>query len=77
SDLMLTRTRQRLARAARALVETGAVPPGVDDPEIVLGAHSGDFVAPAAVPWQQAYADQIRASVNPTGALRAPALAAE
>jgi hypothetical protein len=74
---MITRTRQRLLRAARALAESGTMPPGVDDPEIMLGAHSGDFVAPVDTPWHEAYAQQIRGSVNPTGALRVPALAAE
>jgi hypothetical protein len=77
SDLMVTRTRRRLLRAAHALAETGAAPPGSRDPEIVLGAHSGAFVAPAAMPWREAYAAQLRASANPTGALRLPALAAE
>jgi len=77
SDLMITRTRQRLLHAVRALAESGTAPPGVDDPEVVLGAHSGDFVAPATMPWNEAYAQQIRGSVNPTGALRVPSLAAE
>jgi phenylpropionate dioxygenase-like ring-hydroxylating dioxygenase large terminal subunit len=77
SDLMVARTRQRLARAARAVADTGATPPGVDDPEIVLAAHSGDFVAPASLPWQSAYAKEMEASANPTGALRVPELAAQ
>ena len=77
SDLMLTRTRQRLLRAARALSESGIVPPGVDDPQLCLGAHSGDFVAPVGMNWLEAYARELRASANPTGALRLPALAAE
>jgi phenylpropionate dioxygenase-like ring-hydroxylating dioxygenase large terminal subunit len=77
SDLMVTRTRRRLLTAARALAETGAAPPGSRDPEIVLGAHGGAFVAPAAMPWREAYAAQLRDSANPTGALRLPALAAE
>jgi phenylpropionate dioxygenase-like ring-hydroxylating dioxygenase large terminal subunit len=77
SDLMIARTRQRILRAVRALAEQGTVPPGVDDPEAMLGARSGDFIAPATTPWNQAYAEQVRNSVNPTGALRAPALAAE
>jgi phthalate 4,5-dioxygenase len=32
SDLMIVRTRRRLLAAARALRETGARPPGADDP---------------------------------------------
>jgi phthalate 4,5-dioxygenase oxygenase subunit len=77
SDLMVTRTRRRLLTAARALAETGAAPPIVDDPEICLGAHSGNFVAPERLPWREAYAAELRNSANPTGALRLPALAAE
>jgi hypothetical protein len=77
SDLMVTRTRRRLLQAARALDETGATPPIVDHPEICLGAHSGNFVAPSRVPWREAYAAELRASANPTGALRLPPLAAD
>jgi phthalate 4,5-dioxygenase len=77
SDLMITRTRMRLLRAVEALAQSNIGPPGVDDPEICLGAHSGDFVAPAAQNWLAAYADQIAASANPTGALIVPRLAAE
>jgi hypothetical protein len=76
-DLMITRTRQRMLRALRALEETGTKPPGADRAEVFLGAHGGDYVAPENVDWLQAYSDQIRASANPTGALRVPALAAE
>jgi len=77
SDLMVTRTRRRLLQAARALDQTGAPPPIVDHPEICLGAHSGNFVAPSRVPWREAYATELRASANPTGALRLPPLAAD
>jgi phenylpropionate dioxygenase-like ring-hydroxylating dioxygenase large terminal subunit len=77
SDLMVTRTRRRLLLAARALAETGAVPPIVDDPGICLGARGGNFVAPARLTWREAYATELRSSANPTGALRMPAVAAE
>jgi hypothetical protein len=77
SDLMISRTRQRLLRAAKSLVDAGTPPPGVDDPESYLGARSGDFVASATLDWRQAYAAEIRNSVSPTGLLRAPMLAAE
>ena len=76
SDLMISRTRQRLLRATKALAETGTVPPGVDDPESFCGARSGDFVASSSLGWREAYAAEIRKSVSPTGLLRAP-LAAE
>jgi phthalate 4,5-dioxygenase len=75
SDLMLSRTRQRLLRAANALVESGTAPPGVDDSETYLAARSGDFVAPASTDWRQAYAAEIRNSVSPTGMLRVPTAA--
>ena len=75
SDLMITRTRRRLLRAARDFANTGLTPPGVDDPEVCLGAHGGDYVAPAGRPWLEAYANEIRAAANPTGALRVPSFA--
>lgn len=76
-DLMITRTRQRMLQAMRALAESGTKPPGSDSAEVYLGAHGGDYVAPANRSWFESYSDQIRASANPTGALRVPALAAE
>jgi phthalate 4,5-dioxygenase len=76
SDLMISRTRQRLLHAARSLVDSGVAPPGVDDPESYLGARSGDFVASAALGWREAYAAEIGKSVSPTGMLRVP-MAAE
>ena len=75
SDLMVTRTRRRLLLAAKALAASGATPPGVADPEIYLGAHSGAFIAPERQAWRDAYAAQLRASANPTGALRMLAVA--
>jgi len=76
-DLMITRTRQRMLQAMRALEEKGASPPGATQADIFLGARGGDFVAPDSRTWLEAYADQIRGSANPSGALRVPALAAE
>ncbi|MGO8918518.1 MAG: Rieske 2Fe-2S domain-containing protein [Stellaceae bacterium] len=64
-DLMISRTRRRLLRAARALRESGTVPPGVDDPEVCLPVRSGDFLADAAVGWREAYEQQMRAAVRP------------
>jgi phenylpropionate dioxygenase-like ring-hydroxylating dioxygenase large terminal subunit len=77
-DLMITRTRQRMLQALRELEQSGKRPPGVEDPNIFLFAHGGDFVARENIDWLQAYNDQIRQSANPTGALReVPPLAAE
>ena len=69
SDLMISRTRRRIVRAARAHAE-GIVPPGVDNPETYQGARGGDFVGPASIGWLQSYSDEMRASQNPTGKLR-------
>ncbi|MGH7029522.1 MAG: hypothetical protein ACREEZ_03760, partial [Stellaceae bacterium] len=65
SDRMITRTRRRLLRAARALKKGGAVPPGVDNPEISLEVRSGDFLADQKIPWRDAYAAQLRAAMRP------------
>jgi len=69
SDLMVGRTRRRILRAVRAHAE-GLVPPGVDNPETYQGARGGDFIGPTSIGWLQAYSDEVRASQNPTGALR-------
>jgi phenylpropionate dioxygenase-like ring-hydroxylating dioxygenase large terminal subunit len=72
SDLMITRTRRRLIQAARAAAE-GILPNGVDHPEIYAGARGGDFLASASVGWLEAYTDEMRNALNPTGTLRAAA----
>jgi phenylpropionate dioxygenase-like ring-hydroxylating dioxygenase large terminal subunit len=69
SDLMITRTRRRIIMAARAFA-AGEAAPGVDYPETYQGARGGDFVGPATIGWLQAYADELRASKNPTGVLK-------
>ena len=76
-DLMITRTRQRMLKAMRDLAERGVKPPGAENGDIFLGAHGGDFVAPENIDWLETYANQVKASANPTGALRVPPLAAE
>jgi len=62
SDAMVIRTRRRLLDAARALVEHGAIPPGVDHPE-VYRQRSGGVVLPAGTNWVEATADLRRAYV--------------
>jgi phthalate 4,5-dioxygenase len=69
SDLMISRTRRRMLRALQAHQE-GIVPPGVDNPETYQGARGGDFASSASLDWLRAYSDEMRASSNPTGALR-------
>jgi phthalate 4,5-dioxygenase len=65
SDRMIMATRRRLLKAARALAKDGAVPPGVDDPDIMYPVRSGDFVTDARLSWREAYDGQMRASVRP------------
>jgi hypothetical protein len=65
SDLMIARTRRRLLRAARAFNKDGAVPAGVDDPDIYFAVRSGDFLADAKIAWRDAYEAQMRAAVRP------------
>ena len=76
-DLMITRTRQRMVKAIHDLTNAGVKPPGAENGNVFLGAHGGNFVAPANIGWLETYAEQLRASANQTGALRVPALAAE
>ena len=65
SDKMITRTRRRLLRAARALKKDGAVPPGVDEPDIFVNVRSGDFLADEKIAWRDAYDAQLRAAMRP------------
>jgi len=68
SDQMIARTRRRLLRAARAFAEQGVTPPGVDDPEVFMGARSGNFIVDDSVDWQDAYREQVKNAVRPVGA---------
>ena len=65
SDKMITRTRRRLLRAARALRKDGTVPPGVDDPDIFVNVRSGDFLADEKIGWRDAYEAQLGAAMRP------------
>jgi phenylpropionate dioxygenase-like ring-hydroxylating dioxygenase large terminal subunit len=53
TDLGIIRTRRRLIEAARALAETGATPPGVDNPEF-YGVRSGEIFLEKGKDWAQA-----------------------
>jgi hypothetical protein len=53
SDMMIIRTRRRLMGAAKVLLEEGAVPPGVDTPE-VYRTRTGSVVLPRNADWLQA-----------------------
>jgi len=65
SDQMITRTRRRLLMAARALRNSGAVPPGAEDGKVYGGARSGYFISEGSSPWQEVYARQLAASLHP------------
>jgi phthalate 4,5-dioxygenase len=65
SDRMITRTRRRLLRAARAFKKDGIVPPGVDDPETSVNVRSGDFLADEKIGWRDAYEMQLRSAMRP------------
>ena len=71
SDLMIARTRRRIAGAVRKFAKDGKPPPGAADPKLYLRARSGDFFAPKDKGWRAAYEDELRRSVNPTGQLQA------
>src|SRR5262245_57757750 len=53
SDAMVIRTRKRLIDAARALRDSGRIPPGVDNPD-VYAVRSGGVVLPRGVDWVEA-----------------------
>ncbi|HTE87118.1 MAG TPA: hypothetical protein VK821_20595, partial [Dehalococcoidia bacterium] len=56
SDAMIIRTRQRILRAARALMDQGTVPPGVDEPE-VYGVRGGGIYLQKNADWLEATAE--------------------
>ena len=58
-DRMIARTRRRALMAARAFAD-GTPAPGVDQPEVLMGARSGFFEMHQSVDWQKAYADKVQ-----------------
>ena len=71
SDRMVAVTRRRLLRAAREFMETGATPPGVDDPNIFLAARGGYFSSEPSLGWQDAYKQNLAHAVRPAKTLSA------
>jgi phenylpropionate dioxygenase-like ring-hydroxylating dioxygenase large terminal subunit len=72
SDRMITGTRRRLLKAARALRDQGIAPPGAEDASVYRGARGGYFVSNDKSEWQQVYARQLAAGMHPpSGALHA------
>jgi phthalate 4,5-dioxygenase len=70
SDQMIIRTRKRLIDAARALRDTGKVPPGVDDPG-VYAVRSGGVLLPRGADWIEATRELRKAGVEHPGLTRA------
>src|SRR5258705_208425 len=70
SDQMIIRTRKRLIDAARALRDTGKVPPGVDDPG-VYGVRARGAVLPRGADWIEATRALRKAGVEHPGLTRA------
>ena len=62
---MIVMTRLRLLGAARALRDSGTVPPLVDDPSVSYGARSGDLFAREDQPWLEAYEETLRQAQHP------------
>jgi hypothetical protein len=60
---MIIRTRRRLIDAARAFAQTGATPPGVDDPE-VFAVRAGGTILPRDADWLAATEHLRRAFVD-------------
>jgi hypothetical protein len=63
SDVMVIRVRRRLMEAARALVERGVTPPGVDNPHI-YGVRSGGVILPEGADWLEATSELRKAFVE-------------
>ena len=64
SDAMVIRTRRRAIGAARALRDSGAIPPGVDDPAIYRH-RSGGVILPRGADWLTA-TKELRQAFSPT-----------
>jgi phthalate 4,5-dioxygenase len=71
SDQMITRTRRRLLLAARALRDSGELPPGAEDAEVYRAARSGYFVSEGEGAWRDVYARELGAAVHPEAEVRA------
>ena len=69
SDAMIIRTRKRLIDAAKALRDSGKVPPGVDDPS-VYAVRSGGAVLPRDADWIEGTRELRRAGVTHPGLTR-------
>jgi phthalate 4,5-dioxygenase len=59
SDVMVTRTRRRLTRAAQDLADKGIRPPGAANPDAYATAWGGFVNAPADKDWLQVFKESI------------------
>jgi phthalate 4,5-dioxygenase len=64
TDQMIALTRRRLLLTARAFANKGAVPPGVDNPDIYFKARAGSFLFDPAAPLTEAYEAQLKDAVR-------------
>jgi phthalate 4,5-dioxygenase len=71
SDIMISRTRRRLTRAARAHLDQGTTPPGARDPKAYASAWSGYINAPADRDWLEVF-NMTVAAAQPEAHLRRP-----
>jgi hypothetical protein len=62
SDIMITRVRRQLLRAAAEFGASGKLPPSASDPALFAAARGGFFVEKDSVAWLDAYRDQIAAA---------------
>jgi phenylpropionate dioxygenase-like ring-hydroxylating dioxygenase large terminal subunit len=65
TDAMIIRTRRRIINAAKALLEDGLTPPGVDQPEL-YAQRSGVCTLPREADWWEATVELRRAFVSHT-----------
>lgn len=70
SDAMVVRTRRALLAAASNFERDGNSPALVDEPFVVQAARSGSFIAPAHLPWREAYLENAKRAKSPAETLK-------
>jgi hypothetical protein len=63
SDIMIIRTRRRMIEAAKALRDSGALPPGWDEPK-AYAVRTGGIMLPKGVNWVEGSAELRRGFVD-------------
>jgi phthalate 4,5-dioxygenase oxygenase subunit len=65
SDAMIVRARRKLLHLVQAFAADKSTKlPGVDDPSVYRGHRAGNFIAPAGVPFREAYEEVMRKYAN-------------